>query len=132
MVTSTQLQNYKKLCSTTKQGEGQRTLSKNRRSWLTKPCHFVPKKIKITTNHLALNHIRFATFKSTKSMLGARNKVLLDSTTLNNNGIQIHGRLVPHFFTTITNATPTRNSYDDYTLNKIYAYNFDQISNSCK
>jgi hypothetical protein len=37
-------------------------------------------------------------------MLGANNRVLPDSTTLNNSAIQIHGRLVLHFFTTITNG----------------------------
>jgi hypothetical protein len=37
-------------------------------------------------------------------MLGTRNIILLESTTLNNNGIQIHGRLVLHFLTIITNG----------------------------
>jgi hypothetical protein len=90
------------------------------------------KKKRIITNHPTLNHTRLATFKSTKSMLGARNRVLPKSTTLNNNGIQIHGGLIPHFFTTITNGAPTKSSYDDYTLNKICAYNSHQISNICK
>jgi hypothetical protein len=65
-------------------------------------------------------------------MLGARNRVLPNSTTLNNNNIQIHGRPIPHFFTTIIDQAPARNFYDDYTLNKIYAYNSNQISNICK
>ncbi len=82
-------------------------------------------------NHPALNHIRVATFKSTKSMLGARIKLLLDSTTLNNIGIQILGKLVSHFLTMIIDGV-ARSSYDGCTFNKIYAYNSGQISNFYK
>jgi len=45
----------------------------------------------MTYNHHALSHIRLAIFRSTKSMLGARNRVLPNPTMLNNSGIQIHG-----------------------------------------
>jgi hypothetical protein len=65
-------------------------------------------------------------------MLKARNRILPNSTTLNNNGIQIHGGLVPHFFTTITNGALAKSSNDDYTFNKICAYNSSQISYICK
>jgi len=58
----------------------------------------------MTTNHLVLNHTRLTTFRSTESMLGTRNIILLESTTLNNNGIQIHGGLILHFLTIITNG----------------------------
>jgi hypothetical protein len=37
-------------------------------------------------------------------MLGVRNKILLNPTTLNNSGIQIHGGLIPHFLVTIVDG----------------------------
>jgi len=45
----------------------------------------------MTTNHHALSHIRLVILRSTKPMLGARNRILPNPTMLNNNGIQIHG-----------------------------------------
>ncbi len=47
-----------------------------------------------------MNNARLATFQRTKSMLGLRNKTLLDTIVFKSNGILIHGRLVPKFFTT--------------------------------
>jgi hypothetical protein len=58
----------------------------------------------MTTNHPILNHTRVVTLGNTKSILGTNNKILPDSTTLNNSGIQIHGGLVSHFFTMISNG----------------------------
>jgi hypothetical protein len=104
VVITTQLQNYINLNSTTELGEVWMTFSKSKRPQLTRPCHSAPEIIRLITNHLVLNHTRLATFKSTKSMLETRNKVLPYSTTLNNNGIQIYGRLISHFLTTIING----------------------------
>jgi prolipoprotein diacylglyceryltransferase len=58
----------------------------------------------MTTNHFVLNHTKLATFRNIESMLGARNRILLEFTKLNNNGIQIHGGLVLHILTIITNG----------------------------
>jgi hypothetical protein len=58
----------------------------------------------MTTNHLDMNHTRLVILRIIESMFGARNKVLLDSTTLNNSGIKIHGRPVSHFLTTIVDG----------------------------
>jgi len=44
------------------------------------------------------------TLDNTKSILGTNNKILPNSTTLNNSGIQIHGGLVSHSFTMISNG----------------------------
>lgn len=71
----------------------------------------------MTTNYLAVSLTRLATLINTKSMSRARNRALIDPTSLNNNGIQIHGRLILQFFTTIidgvqgvlvTGAHPTK------------------------
>jgi hypothetical protein len=58
----------------------------------------------MTTNHHALNHTRLATLRSTKSMLGIRNKILPDSTTFYKSGIKIHAGPILHFLTTIING----------------------------
>jgi hypothetical protein len=101
MVIATQLQNYKNLCNTIEWIEVQRTLSKSKRPQLTRPCHYAPKRIRMMVNYLAMNHTRVATFKNIESMLRVRIRVLLDSTTLNNNGIKIHRKLLMHFLTMI-------------------------------
>jgi hypothetical protein len=99
MVIATQLENYKKLCNTFESNEIWRTLSKCKRPQLTRPCHSAPERIRMMASYPTLNHTRVATLKSIKSMLGARIIILLDSTTLNNSGIQIHGKLILHFVT---------------------------------
>lgn len=104
MVTTTQLQNYKNSCNTIKQGDVWRIFLKGIIPQLTRSCHSMPKIIKMTANHFFLSHTRLATVKSTESMPKARNKALLDPTLLNNNGIQIHERLVSQFCTTFTNG----------------------------
>jgi hypothetical protein len=53
------------------------------------------------TNHFALSHTKLATFKSTKFVLGTRNRTLIDSIVLNNSCIQIHGRLILQSFTMV-------------------------------
>jgi len=101
MVIATQLQNYKNLCNTIESSEVWRTLSKSKRPQFTRPCHYAQEKIKMMVNYPTLNHTRVATFKSIESMFGTRIRVVLDSITLNNNGIQIHRMLIPHFLTMI-------------------------------
>jgi hypothetical protein len=87
VVTTTQLQNYRNLCNMIKHSDVQWTLLESRRPYFTKPCHSAPKIISMTINHHALSHIRLAIFRSTKSTLEARNRILTDPTMLNNNGI---------------------------------------------
>jgi hypothetical protein len=104
VVTTTQLQNYKNLCNTIKQGDVWRTFSKGIIPELTRLCHSMPKRVRMTPNHFALSHTRLVTLKSTKFVPRARNKTLPNPTTLNNSGIQIHERLVSQFFTTFING----------------------------
>jgi hypothetical protein len=104
VVIATQLQNYRNFCSTTKQGDVQRTPYKGRILRIIRPCHYALEKVKMTTNYLVRSLTRLATFISAKSMFGARNRTLLDPTSLNNSGIQIHGQFIPQFFTTINDG----------------------------
>jgi hypothetical protein len=45
-------------------------------------------------NHLVLSNTRLVTYRSTKFVLGLRNKALLNTTMFKNNGIPIHGGLI--------------------------------------
>jgi hypothetical protein len=90
VVTTTQLQNYKNLCNTIKQGDVWRTFLEGIIPQLTKACHSMPKIVRMTTDHPALSHTRLATLRSIEFVPKARNKALPDPTSLNNSGIQIH------------------------------------------
>jgi hypothetical protein len=71
---------------------------------LIRPCHSALERVRMIANHPGLSHTRLATLRSTESMLGARNRVFQDPTTLNNSGIQIHGGPVPQFLTMVTDG----------------------------
>jgi hypothetical protein len=80
----------------------------------------MPQRVRMIANRFILSHIRLATFKSTESVFGARNKTVLNPTTLNNSGIQIHGGPISQFFIIVIDgvhivhvitAHPTRSHY---------------------
>jgi hypothetical protein len=59
------------------------------------------------TTHPTVNHARLATFKSTKSMLGLRNKTLPNTIIPQHNGITFHGgmaNIIPQFFTIVNDG----------------------------
>ncbi len=54
VILTTQLQNYKNPHNTTKKGDVQRTPSKVKIPRITRLFHFVPERVKMTTNHFEL------------------------------------------------------------------------------
>jgi hypothetical protein len=89
-----QLQNYINPHNTIEKGDVQGTPSKGRISEIIRPYHSTPKRVRMTTNHLALSKTRLVTFKSTMFMLGLRNRALPNTTSFKNSGTLIHGGLV--------------------------------------
>ncbi len=55
-------------------------------------------------NHLVMSNVRLATFQIIEYVFGLRNKTLPNFIVFKSNGILIHGKLVPQFFTMDTDG----------------------------
>ncbi len=58
----------------------------------------------MTVNHVVMGNASIATFQRTKYVLGLKNTTLPNFIMFKSNGILIHGRLVPQFFTMDTDG----------------------------
>jgi hypothetical protein len=93
MVPAEQSPNYINLCKTTEKYDVRRTPSKVRIPRITKLFHATLEIIRMITSHLSMNNERFAAFRNIESMLGLRNRTLLDIIVPHHGGVQFHGRI---------------------------------------
>ncbi len=107
MLLITQLHNYRYSHNITNKGDVRNIPFEVRTPWVTRPFHFTLEIIRMITTHHVVNHARFATFRSTKSMLVLKNKALPNTIIPQHNGITFHGgmiNIVLQFFTIVNDG----------------------------